>query len=336
MVDVRRAILRGTRQAARLHRDLDMRQQIAMHGGRIDVFGALFACHVPLIFKPLETLLGVFIREPTPGVLITTQRQLSVQRFTGAHELGHYLLNHQPSFDNEDILRRSPFFGARVYDEQELEADAFASAFLLPKWLFAAHFERQEWTAASMQDPRTVYQVSLRVGASFEATCYALLRHSIIDQETCEALVQKQPRTLKQELLAGYHPPSWYADVWLLTEKDAGTMVEGSHSDLFVVRLREHSNAGYLWNFEELEQAGFVIVRDERESIKDGTIGGEVIRAVTARSSGRHSGRLTLQEKRPWIRTGQPLSEFTLAFDMSGPEEEGLSQAERRHWLEVA
>ena len=77
-------------------------------------------------------------------------------------------------------------------------------------------------------------------------------------------------------------------------------------------------------------------VRDERESLGDSTIGGDVTRAVTARSSGRHSGHLTLQEKRPWMQNGQALSEFTLTFDLNGPEEEGWSQAERRHWLEVA
>ena len=336
MTDVRRAILRGTREAARLHRDFGMQQQIIAHGGRIDVFGTLVAYGVPLIFKPLDTLLGAFINEPTPGVLITTQRQLTVQRFTGAHELGHYRLQHQPSLDDETILRRSPFHDISDYDRQEREADAFASAFLLPRWLFAVHFERQGWTRASMQDPRTVYQVSLRVGASFQATCYALQRHKVINQTTCNDLLQIQPRRLKQELLSDYHPPSMHGDVWLLTEKDEGATVEGSRNDLFVLRLKEHSNAGYLWDFEQLEQAGFVVVRDEREAPDNETIGGIVTRSVTARSAKRHSGQLILQEKRPWLQAEQPLSEFTLTFDLNGPEEEGLSKVERRLWLEAA
>jgi Zn-dependent peptidase ImmA (M78 family) len=336
MINMRRAILRGIREAARLHRDYGMQRQVVSYGGRIDVFGTIVTCGVPLIFRPLDGLLGVFIPEPAPGVLITTRRPLSVQRYTGAHELGHYQLKHRPSFDDETILRRSPFLGIPDYDEQELEADAFASAFLLPDWLLATHFQRQAWTSASMADPQTVYQLALRVGASFQATCYALQRHKVIDRAGCDALLRVQPRTIKQELLSNYHPPNWYADVWLLTEKDEGAVIEGSHHDLFIIRLKEHSNSGYLWNFEELKEAGFAVLRDEREAPNNTAIGGVITRTVTAQSSARHSGHLVLREARPWLRNGQPLSEFSLTFDLYGPEEEGWSHAERRRLLEVA
>jgi hypothetical protein len=89
MADARNTILRGTREATRLHSELGMQEQIAEHGGRIDVFGTLFTSNVPLLFKPLDGLLGVFLSEPAPGVLITTERSLSIQRLTAAHELGH-------------------------------------------------------------------------------------------------------------------------------------------------------------------------------------------------------------------------------------------------------
>jgi predicted secreted protein len=336
MAELHSAILRGTREAARVHRDLGMQEHIAEHGGRIDVFGTLVTSGVPLLFKPLDGLLGVFLPEPSPGVLITTQRALSIQRLTGAHELGHYRLQHRPSLDDEMILRRSPFFATSGYDRQEMEADAFALTFLLPRWLFAVHFQRQGWTADSMYNPQTVYQASLRVGASYRATCHALRRHKVIDRPTCEALLEVQPRTLKQALLADYHPQNWRSDVWLLTERDEGALIEGSRGDLFVMRLKEHSNAGYVWNFEALERTGFAIVRDEYEAPDNKTIGGVVTRTVTAHSSDRHSGELNLQEARPWLGADQPLAEFTLTFDLSGPEEEGLSQAERRSWLEAA
>ena len=336
MADARNTILRGTREAARLHNELGMQEQIAEHGGRIDVFGTLFASNVPLLFKPLDGLLGVFLPEPVPGVLITTERSLSIQRLTAAHELGHYRLKHKPSLDDETILRRSPFFDTLRYDRQEMEADAFALTFLLPRWLFAEHFQRQGWTPNEMHNPQMVYQTSLRVGASYSATCQALRRHQVIDRATCEALLHVEPRRLKQELLPNYRPPNWRSDVWLLTEKDEGTLIEGSRDDLFVVRLKEHSNAGYVWNFEELEQAGFAIVRDEYEAPKNETIGGMVTRTVTAYSSDRHSGQFILQETRPWLENGEALAEFTLSFDLNGPEEEGLSRAERRHWLEAA
>jgi len=336
MAEGQSAILRGTREATRLHRDFGMQGYIVEHGGRIDVFGTLFASNVPLLFKPLDGLLGVFLTEPAPGVLITTQRPLSIQRITAAHELGHYKLKHKPSLDDETILRRSPFFNTSRYDRQEMEADAFALTFLLPRWLFAAHFQRQGWTSNSMHNPQTVYQASLRVGASYSATCHALRRHQVIDRATCEALLHVEPRRLKQELLPNYRPLDWRSDVWLLTEKDEGALIEGSRDDLFVMRFKVHSNAGYVWNFEELEQAGFAIVRDEYEAPENETIGGIVTRAVTAHSSDRHSGQFLLKETRPWLDNEPALAEFTLSFDLNGPEVEGLSRAERRYWLEAA
>ena len=330
MADAREAILRGTAEAARLHRALDMRGRIAAEGGRVDVFGTLVALGVPLIFKPLDGLLGAFIADPAPGVLITTKRPLSVQRFTGAHELGHFRLKHRPSLDDETMLRRMPLQEGADYETQELEADAFAAEFLTPLWLFAEHFRRQGWSADDMVDARVVYQLSLRVGASYEATCWALQRHRVIERARREMLLGARPKVIKRNMLGGYEPPDWWGDVWAITERDQGALIEGSRKDLFLVRLKEQSGAGYLWSFEELEQSGFVVVRDEREAPAGETIGGAVTRCVTARSEERKSGKLTFRQRRPWLSRERPLSELTLAFDLYGPEEEGWSQAERR------
>jgi hypothetical protein len=43
---------------------------------------------------------------------------------------------------------------------------------------------------------------------------------------------------------------------------------------------------------------------------------------------------LQLDERRPWET--DPLSRWQLDFDLTGPEEEGLSRAERRRLLEAA
>ena len=58
---------------------------------------------------------------------------MSIQRFTAAHELGHFTQGHRPSLDDESILRRMPITSQPSDDFQEVEADAFASAFMLPR-----------------------------------------------------------------------------------------------------------------------------------------------------------------------------------------------------------
>lgn len=338
MADVRAAILKGKRAAGRLHRAFGMRECVEAEGGRIDVFDTIVRSGVPLLFKPLDGLLGVFINEPMPGVMVTTKRGLSVQRFTGAHELGHCTLGHRPSLDDESILRRSPFNGAPDYEQQELEADAFATEFMLPPWLFAAHFQRHAWTPAMMTDPMTVYQLSLRIGASYEATCRSLMRPgvTVIRRSTVDNLLRVQPRTIKKALLGDYEPPDLRRDVWLLTEKDEGAVIEGSRSDLFVLKLTEHSGSGYVWTFDELNEAGFAVVRDEREGPAGEAVGSHVTRSITARSEGPQQGRLALAERRPWLAEGPPFTSFCVHYDLSGPEGEGISQAERRRLLEAA
>jgi predicted secreted protein len=148
-------------------------------------------------------------------------------------------------------------------------------------------------------------------------------------------LQRTQPRDLKVALLDDYRPENYRGDVWLLTERDAGTRIDGSRNDLFVLRLKENSGAGYLWNIDQLKASGFAIVRDGREAIDGEGVGGPVIRRVTAEAGEGGRGSLHLDERRPW-QPDSPLSRLDLDFDFTGPEEVGLSRAERRSLLEAA
>jgi hypothetical protein len=101
--DYASAIRGGTMAAGRLHRQLALRERIeGQGGGNIDVFASMVALELPLLLRPLRNLLGAYLREPAQGVLVTTRRPLSIQRFTAAHELGHYYIGHEPSLDDED------------------------------------------------------------------------------------------------------------------------------------------------------------------------------------------------------------------------------------------
>ena len=334
-VDYKGAVRAGTMAAARLHRRLSLRNEVEARGGNVDVFGAIQDLDLPLLLRPLQGLLGAYLSEPAPGVLVTTQRPMSIQRFTAAHELGHFSLRHQPSLDDESILRRMPMAGEASTDFQEVEADAFAVEFMMPRWLIQWHAARHGWTVADFQRPNRVYQLALRIGASYEATCWTLVRHKLIAPPLARELLATQPRELKAALLEAYRPKDYRGDVWLLTERDARTRIDGSRNDLFVLRLKEHSGSGYLWDIDQLKASGFGIVRDELEAVDGEGIGGPVIRRVTAAPADACRGRMTLDERRPWD-PDPPLTSLKLDFDLTGPEEEGLSRAERRSLLEAA
>jgi Zn-dependent peptidase ImmA (M78 family) len=336
MIDSRAAILNGVKGAHELHRDLGIREQIERsEGWRIDVFSVISRLGATLMFQPLDKLLGAYLPGDENGVLITTQRPLPIQRFTAAHELGHLYLSHEPSLDDEGILRRSPFSGSAMVRRQEREADAFASTFLVPPWLVVILLQRQGWSAASLADPLFAYQASLRLGTSYSATCYSFERYKIIDREQRARLLKVEPQEIKRAALAGYQPSDWRGDVWALTDEDEGVLIEGGRNDLFVVRLRENSGAGYLWNFDQLKAAGFALVSDDRDGGDGEKIGGLVTRSVTAQSDDRRRGEVTLQERRPWMPQ-KPIREFHIRYDLRGPERAGMWETDRRRLLQAA
>src|ERR1700676_4599541 len=148
------AVRNGSMAASRLHMQLGTQENMRQHGGGVDVFAATLGLNLPLILRPLDGLLGAYISEPISGVLVTTERPLSIQRFTAAHELGHFRLKHLPSLDDESILRRMAMQTmAAGPNMQEVEADSFAIAFLMPRWLIAWHCQRQGWLARNLTEP---------------------------------------------------------------------------------------------------------------------------------------------------------------------------------------
>jgi Zn-dependent peptidase ImmA (M78 family) len=330
------AVRNGSMAASRLHVQLGTQEAMREHGGSVDVFAATLGLSLPLILKPLDGLLGAYIPEPTAGLLVTTARPLSVQRFTTAHELGHFRLDHLPSLDDESILRRMamPTLAAGP-NMQEVEADSFAVAFLMPRWLITWHCQRQGWLARDLARPGIAYQLALRLGTSYEAASWTLQRYDLISAAEGNALRDVPPRQTKVELLREHRPSDYRGDVWLLTERDAGTRIDGSRNDHFVLRLNEHSGGGYLWNIDQLRSSGFAIIRDGRETDDHEGVGGPVTRSVTAAPEQAQRGEISLVESRPW-QPSQPITNLRFEYDFTGPEEEGFSRAERRHQLEAA
>ena len=74
-------ILNAIYEADRLHKQHDTEARATRGESRIDVFGMLIDRNIPVIFRPLKNLLGVYINDPDQGVMVTTQRRC---RFNGS------------------------------------------------------------------------------------------------------------------------------------------------------------------------------------------------------------------------------------------------------------
>lgn len=324
----REAILEGTQAAQRLHARLGTRAAVeGGHLSRIDVFGAANQLGAVLLFRRLKGLLGAYLAKPVspvPGIMVSTERDLNVQRFTVAHEIGHLLLEHAPSLDEEVGLWRGP-----SKDLQEVAADAFASEFLLPQWLYVYHAKRHQWDSAALQDPNITYQLSLRVGASYDAVCWGLEGHRILKPHMVEKLRDVEPKALKLAALNGRaHLQNAWANVWVVTQADDGLTFEGTPDDIVIFRCQERASAGYLWDEAQLNEQGFDLLADTRDLREGDEDGAETTRVLVTRVREPRQYRVSLFERRPW-HPSDTAATLTMAFEMYG-KEEGLPRHLKR------
>ena len=329
------AIMRGMRAAMRLHRDLATPDRIG-NSLRVDVFDVISRSGAMLMFQPLEKLLGAYMQEDGErGIIITTQRPVGVQRFTAGHELGHMVMGHKPHADDENILRRVPLAG-ESYNRvpvQEREADAFASHFVLPRFLIAKHHHSRGLSPRDYENPQCAYQASLRFGASYSATLYAFEREKLISRSLRKELADVPPRSLKADLVDGHKVDGWAnRDVWRLTERDEGVVIEANRKDLFLLKLDEHKSAGYLWTYDELEKAGFVVLKDESNALHPHNLGGQNRRFILGDPSSLPEGCYTLREEKSWDRSDQAKS-LSFTYTNTKSREAGLYEPQRDRLL---
>lgn len=333
----RDAELRGAAAARSVQERLGLRDELR-HGDKpLDVFAAIYQLGLTCILQPLDSLLGAYLNyHGVKGLIVTTRRDLHLQRFTAAHELGHSELNHATtSLDTEvGFAARGPMpalANAEDRTAQEIEADAFAAELLLPKWLIAAHMRRQGWSRSHIQSANIVYQLSLRLAVSYAATCWSLVSNGFIPRSTAEALVRVPPKKSKQQALPGFTPTTWHeTDVWLLSSKDKGCRVVGDPHDRLVVCLDEHAASGYRWDVTSLNAAGLAVEIDERIDPAAGDeakVGTPVTRRLVI--TGAANSQIMLREHRPWMRDDSSLNTYEVDLELLGPEQTGLPRVAR-------
>lgn len=346
-------LLNAARRAGEVLRDTDARSRISNGYTRIDPALIAHIAGVTLMFRPMEKLLGGFIRDgDSAGVLVNVMRPRGLVHMTCAHELGHFFMGHDSTAD--DRLDH-----AATASIVELQADQFAYSLLAPDWLVAQHARAKSWSRASFLDPRVVYQLSLRLGTSYLATVWSLRRIGHIGPVDATRLAAVQPKAIKQSVLAGQHLEEVSGDVWLLDASDRDSVIEPGPSDRFVVELPNNAAAGHLWAVDELRTEGFRLepvvlpavpspgVRKEPLVVSRGPAnlqyallpgasasGGAQDAAINATEGPRPPRQhVSLQERRSWepvLPTATRL-EFHTEFEHL---EDGLSPASRRARIE--
>lgn len=297
-------------RASEVYRESGAKARVEQDGYmRVDPFLVAGKERVPVLLRPLDKLLGAFIRDDVSGILINSERSAGLIHMTCAHELGHYFMGHSTTAD--DSLDYGPQ-AAR----HEQEADWFAYLLMVPRALLAHVMRRKGWTLQSLKDPRILYQLSLRLGISYTATAWSLARHRLMAPDEVKRLIKIQPLAIKEELLGGMVFDA-RKDVWLLDERDRDSVLEPRAEDRVVMRLKSHAHAGYLWSLDELTSEGFQIRpahRPDIEVIASGPLFGCTTTAeflLTHDTAGTNDGPavLSMEEARPWAKEA-PASTF--------------------------
>lgn len=136
-----------------------------------------------------EGLAGMFRRhQEQPLIAINGTQPVVRQRFTLAHEFGHYRLKHDTVIDRgEDIFGRSS-------DPQEVQANYFAGEFLAPRPAVAS------WLEAHGDPP-----IDLTVIVQFAARFGLSAKAARVRFETARLIDRKQAAALDREIEAGHH-----------------------------------------------------------------------------------------------------------------------------------
>lgn len=297
-------IQKAARRASEIYRDSGAGTRVEKDGyTRVDPFWVAAQEGVTVMLRPLDKLLGAFIRQDASGILINSERSAGLIHMTCAHELGHYFMGHGTTADEKIDYGTSA-------DRIEQEADWFAYQLLTPRLLLAHVIRRKGWSMQSLKDPLLLYQLSLRLGIGYEATLWSLYRQKLLDRPTVQGMLKVQPAEIKRKLI-GDKLLDPRKEVWLLDDYDRSSILEPRPEDQLLLRLKNHASSGYVWSADEISAQGFQLrpVLEQSRKPQDPTqlVFGRpttadylLVRTGTANQGQPQPMVLSMEERRPW------------------------------------
>lgn len=149
-------------------------------------------------FIDIPSMEGVYFQGKNPAIVISSLRPIGRQNFTCAHELGHHLMGHGAQFDE---LVEQRHIDRNHYSPQELEADSFAAALLMPKIAVERAFYVRG-IEAKKYTPEAVYSISNWLGVGYQTLINQMrMGLGLLDQQQANILERNKPHAIRKKLL---------------------------------------------------------------------------------------------------------------------------------------
>lgn len=184
----------------------------------VDVFAAMADAGLKVLFRPLRGCAALYlpsIRGSRPGAVVHAGHPLALQRFSAAHEFGHHVFGDGPQVVPGGEPRPR---GASV-PPHEMLAEAFAAWFLMPPE--AAELALERLGHAAVERPEQAYELALRLGTSYRATCIHLESLNQLGRSVATAWAEMPLKRIKEGLTSTAPPGGWRNDVWLVRSQEA-------------------------------------------------------------------------------------------------------------------
>lgn len=210
-------------------------------GAVIDPFAAIDQLGLTLNITKLDNLLGAVVPQGDGGVLITSERSPAIQRYTAAHEIGHWILH-------EDRLRmdgETEVLG-RPSSPMEFEAQLFAGYFLMPPPLLNRAIAAYDLRPGGIHAEH-VYRLSRDLDVSYEASALRLYVAKLIDRTALTQILELGRMSAMQRASAGHRPTDGLADVWDATSDEEVVSLIVEEHDEVIMDFDEQRLTGWRW-----------------------------------------------------------------------------------------
>lgn len=209
---------------------------------QIDVFGLIRQNELVLRFMELDRLLGAFVPGEPAGVIVNSRLPPALQRYTAAHEAGHYYL-HAEAF----ALDGASEIEGRTPDHLEEEAQLFASHLLMPLPLMTRAARSVGITRGTAPSADQIYALAGILGVSFTAVLVQLRNLDLITFRQLRPLQSVRPVAVQRNRTFGERIIEPGTHVWTQEEVTGGETHNLYIGDVVAVDLPENRTTGYRW-----------------------------------------------------------------------------------------